>query len=383
MAAVPGLDQLINAHDHFQGLEENAQTVWINERRTFKPVVGPSFSQAPGTIDVFAMVYAIVRKLADLLSSGRFFGAQEDLGVACILSDFDEDAVAVARTAIDDAPPSTQAAYRLHAALCAFLMAYLPPRAAADWRELRASFAWPDTFSSGWTTAVRLFDLLCAISVLTEHAPNHVRRVPTPPWSLLLQILEDAGPPWLVTALHSSGAANITSRADMKAFLTVQDLGSGPMGSINALRAGREFACWKCGIVGHMARNWPSAGLGGEPASPAAINALTQDEALLSLFQRQERVQELMLEAQARMAQQDARVAAAGHTGNDATSLAQMTLQGPPQANHRAPLIVGGAQPDEYIYIGLDRGQSVWAHADIVAASVGDGGEAGSKAGGQ
>ena len=106
MAAVPGLDQLISAHNHFQGLEANAQTVWINERRTFKPVVGPSFSQAPGTIDVFAMVYAIVRKLADLLSSGRFFGAQEDLGVACILSAFDGDAVAVARTAIDDAPPS-------------------------------------------------------------------------------------------------------------------------------------------------------------------------------------------------------------------------------------------------------------------------------------
>ena len=168
----------------------------------------------------------------------------------------------------------------------------------------------------------------------------------------------------------------------MKAFLTVQDLGSGPLGSINALRAGREFACWKCGIVGHMARNCPSTGLGVEQASPAAISSLTQDEAFLSLFQRQERVQELMLEAQARLAQQDARVAAAGPTGNDATSLAQMTLQGPP-ATHRAPLIVGGAQPDEYIYIGLDRGQSVWAHADIVAASVGDVGEAGSKSGGQ
>ena len=88
-----------------------------------------------------------------------------------------------------------------------------------------------------------LHDLLCAISVLSEHAPNHVRRVPDPPWSLLLQILEDAGPPWLVTVLHSSDAANITSRADMKAFLTVQDLGSIPLGGLNALRPGCEFAC--------------------------------------------------------------------------------------------------------------------------------------------
>ena len=131
-----------------------------------------------------------------------------------------------------------------------------------------------------------------------------------------------------------------------------------------------------------MARNCPSSGLGAEQTSPAAINALTQDEASLSLFQRQERVQELMLEAQARLAQQDARVAAVGPPGNDATSLAQMTIQGPP-ATHRAPLVIGGAQPAEYIYVGLNLGQSVWAHADIVAASVGDLGEAGSKAGGQ
>ena len=83
MAAVPGLDQLILAHNHFQGLEANAQTAWVNERRTYKPVVGPSFSQAPGTIDIFAKTCEIVRKLADLLSSGRFFGAQEDLHSQC------------------------------------------------------------------------------------------------------------------------------------------------------------------------------------------------------------------------------------------------------------------------------------------------------------
>jgi hypothetical protein len=39
---------------------------------------------------------------------GRFFGAQEDLGVWCVLSAFTGDAMAVARTAIDDMPESTQ-----------------------------------------------------------------------------------------------------------------------------------------------------------------------------------------------------------------------------------------------------------------------------------
>ena len=74
MAAMQGLDQLQLEYNHFQGLEANPQSEWLKERRSYKPVVGPSFSQTPDNIDVFAKVYEIVRKLADLLSSGRFFG---------------------------------------------------------------------------------------------------------------------------------------------------------------------------------------------------------------------------------------------------------------------------------------------------------------------
>ena len=86
-------------------------------------------------------------------------------------------------------------------------------------------FLWPDNFSSGWTEAVRLHDLLSALSVLTATVPNHVRRVAAPSWSSFLQILEDAGPPWIMAALHSSAAANVTTRADVKALLTVHDPG--------------------------------------------------------------------------------------------------------------------------------------------------------------
>jgi hypothetical protein len=35
-----------------------------------------------------------------------------------------------------------------------------------------------------------------------------------------------------------------------------------------------------------------------------------------------------------------------------------------------APLIIGGAQPEGYIYVGLNYGLSVRGHADVVAASV-------------
>ena len=116
----------------------------------------------------------------------------------------------------------------------------------------------------------------------------------------------------------------------------------------------------------HFARNCPSLAPSAAPPQPPNLHALAQDEAFLALFQRQERVQEKLLEAQARLEQQEARVAAPGLT-NPAAPLAQ--LAGPPSP--RAPLIIGGAQPDDYIYVGLRHGLSVWAHADIVQASVG------------
>ena len=58
-----------------------------------------------------------------------------------------------------------------------------------------------------------------------QNAPNHVRRVAAPPWSLFLQLLEDVGPPWLVAALHGSSAANVITKAEMKAMLTNSDPG--------------------------------------------------------------------------------------------------------------------------------------------------------------
>ena len=153
--------------------------------------------QGPGSLETLAAVYEVVLKLAETLSAGRFYGPQEDLGCACIVDAFAGDAVVIARNAIADAAASDQAAYRLHTALRALLQAYLPPRAAADWGRLVATFAWTDNFAAGWAEATRLYDLLCVISVLTQHATNHVRRVTAPSWSVFLQILEDAGPPWL------------------------------------------------------------------------------------------------------------------------------------------------------------------------------------------
>ena len=96
----------------------------------------PPLAQGPGNIETFATVYEVIRKLAHILSVGHFFGAQEDLGMSFILNAFTDDAVAVARTAIEDTPPSIPATYRLHETLRALLLDDLPPRAAEDWRHL-------------------------------------------------------------------------------------------------------------------------------------------------------------------------------------------------------------------------------------------------------
>ena len=110
---------------------------------------------------------------------------------------------------------------------------------------------------------------------------------------------------------------------------------------------------------------------GAEQTQAPNVNALAQvqqDEALLSLFHRHECVQENLIEAQARIAQQDAKAAMAV-LPSDASSLAQMAVHAAP-STPKSPLVVGGAQPEGYLCVGLNHGLSVWGHADIVATSI-------------
>ena len=108
-----------------------------------------------------------------------------------ILSCFVGDAVGIARTAIDEAPASCQAQYRLHSVLWVLLQAYLPPRAAKEWSLMCKAFVFPDNFAQGWTELVRMYDLQCAIAALTAAEVHYVKRLDTPSWGRFLQILED------------------------------------------------------------------------------------------------------------------------------------------------------------------------------------------------
>jgi hypothetical protein len=109
MAALPGLDPLAADYTQCTALGENEKKEFLKERRNFKPMLGiPPLAQDTRNIETFVIVYEVVRKLTHILLVGRFFGAQEDLGISCVLSSFTDDAVAVARTAIEDTPESTQ-----------------------------------------------------------------------------------------------------------------------------------------------------------------------------------------------------------------------------------------------------------------------------------
>ncbi|MFN9899171.1 MAG: hypothetical protein ACK55Z_10355, partial [bacterium] len=63
----------------------------------------------------------------------------------------------------------------MHGALIALLRAYLPTRAAKLWRDACDDFVFPQSFSQGWTSLVRLYDLQCVIAQVTAVEAHYVK----------------------------------------------------------------------------------------------------------------------------------------------------------------------------------------------------------------
>ena len=144
-------DALLAAYLDYLALDDAARAAFLRERVGFKASPGETFKDGPGGLGVFARLFDAVLRIATTGMAGRYYGANEDLGLANFLGAFEGNTLSLARTALTDTPASDNAALRLHGVLLSLLRAYLPPRAAKLWREACDEFVFPQGFSQGAT----------------------------------------------------------------------------------------------------------------------------------------------------------------------------------------------------------------------------------------
>ena len=89
-----------------------ARAAFLRERVGFKPTLAETFKEGPGDLGVFARLFDVVLRVATTCMVGRLYGPSEDLGIANFLGAFEGDALALARTALDDTAASGQLALR-------------------------------------------------------------------------------------------------------------------------------------------------------------------------------------------------------------------------------------------------------------------------------
>jgi hypothetical protein len=201
---------------HLALADAAARTAALRERGPFKPAQVEPFNAGPGDIRVFADMLERCLKLATTITVARYYGDNEELGMAYFLSVFTGDAASLGRTALADTPLSDHANFRLHGALLALLRAYLPPSDGKELCLVCAQFVFPASFARGWTELVRLYDLQCVIAELTVADVHYVNRLDPPSWGRFLQIMEDVvddspSQTWIVSVLYSTAAQHVTT----------------------------------------------------------------------------------------------------------------------------------------------------------------------------
>jgi len=182
----------------------------------------------------------------------------------------------------------------------------------------------------------------------------------------------------------------------------------GPGSALCAM--GRVPGCWRCGDMNHLRRDCPQppseAEQKGMPLNswakqpgprPAAMSrpsggamsfaprglgmtapmppTVAQMATLTARVDRQEAMFEAILERLSStmvpptLFGSEATAAPSAGPGVASMAAAPLLQMAAPMPSP-APLIIGGVQPDGYIYVGLNHGLSVWGRADVVAAST-------------
>jgi hypothetical protein len=251
---------MLASYGTYTDLTDDEKRAYLQARASFKHPSTEQLKDCPGDITVLAKALQAALKVATAITTSRTYGTNEDICVALLCSVFDGVALNLACTALSDTPPSDGVTFRLHGVLIALLRAYLPTRVAKIWRDACDDFVFPQNFSQGWATLVRLFDLQCVISELTAAETHWVKQLDPPTWGKFLQILEDAAQLsphscWIILVLYSTEARNVTTRAAMNQLLTANDHGEAATvgGTLHTVPRS-DVTCYNCGEQGHLAR---------------------------------------------------------------------------------------------------------------------------------
>jgi hypothetical protein len=210
MPAIGDLGDLMMAYLEFMQADAKDKDKFLRELGHVK--IGLPFKQfarEPSDLITFSELHEIVRKIIHVLMVGHLYGANEDIGMTVILDAFEGDATSSIRTALDDARPSDDARFRLHDALCALLTAYLPPKVAKEWCDMRLAFVWNDAFVRSWAKATRLYDLHEVTAAITGGDTLHVKLLEKVSWVDFLQMLEDTAPAWVLAILSGPTARDV------------------------------------------------------------------------------------------------------------------------------------------------------------------------------